>query len=152
MMVPNSNVAERDETSMSPLELHEAIGLRLSSSRSGYGNALASLATALGPEDLAANAAWFDHDTKGESSVHVRLITSTAILTLDHDFSFDGAPVARVIAWTSVHELNVIARSFDDPTAVNLWLEGPVGRIEFAGEASPAKLEACLLAVRKFLR
>lgn len=147
---------------MDAMDLHERLEIALvrpvGSASSDYRDALASLSAALGDEEPEAVAAWFGYgmhpEIDGETalSVHVRLLTAGGVITLDHEFSFDGAPDARRIAWSRVQEVRIIARFNNRENRVqNVWLETELGRIEFAGASSPRQFEEIANTVRQYL-
>jgi hypothetical protein len=142
------------------IELRARFGLDLSHDGLGasdsYRRALAAVAAVLDDENVEAHAAWFDHGSQEvEVGVHIRLVTPRGVVTLDHDFSFDGYPDARFIPWSQVTQLNVIANSLEGPPRLaidNSWLETKTGRIEFAGAKSAEEHTVLVRAVRRYLR
>lgn len=149
---------------MTPSDLHEKLGTSLrfatADGQKAYSDALSSLVTLVGDEEVEAFGAWFDYgsveeyasDVEAEVAVHVRLLTASGIVTLDHEFSFDGAPDARFIPWSRFTELRVIARNLNGPIVRNLWLETSSYRVEFAGVESHKLLSECVRSVRRHLR
>jgi hypothetical protein len=146
---------------MKAWELQEKLRIMLARpvghSNDMYRDALASLAALVDDDEIEAYAAWFDYghveQAQGEVEigVHTRLLLATGVVTLDHDFSFDGSPHANFIPWSRIDTLSVIAGiSGDDPQITNAWLEFRMGRVEFAG-ARPSHLEAIVASARKYL-
>jgi hypothetical protein len=141
------------------MELHDRLGLALSRSdtdtRDDYTRALAAVAATLDDEAVQAHAAWFDSDVNSgaEIAVHVRVLTAKGIITVDHEFSFDGYPDARFLPWSQVTQLNVIADGLQQtPRVRNAWVETTIGRIEFAGADSAERFVALVQATRRYLQ
>lgn len=147
---------------MTPADVHEELNLAFTfgtpDTYKTFSHALSSLAILVSDEAVEASGAWFDYGhvaeysgDEAEVAVHARLITSSGVITLDHEFSFDGAPDARFIPWSRVRELRIIAMRLNQPLLRNMWLETDSGRIEFAGVASHDALLKCATAVRRYL-
>lgn len=141
------------------MELHDRLGLTLSrgdtDSRDDYLRSLAAVAATLDDEEVQAHAAWFDSDVNSgaDTAVHVRVLTARGIITLDHEFSFDGYPDARFLPWSQVTQLNVIAHGLQQtPRVDNAWVETTIGRIEFAGADSADQSVALVQATRRYLQ
>lgn len=142
------------------LALREKFGLNLSHNAPGAGDsyrrALASVAAVLADETVEAHAAWFDRGSANlEIGVHLRLVTPTGVIALDHDFSLDGSPDARFMPWSQVTQLTAIADSPEGASFIiirNSWLETKVGRIEFAGVDSAEEHAVLVRAIRQHLR
>lgn len=117
---------------------------------------LGSVAVLIGHAKDFTAAAWFDgYDADGEKAdaVHVRAILAGGVITLDYEFSFDGAPDARLLPWSRVRALRVIAGRSKQTTIANAWLETDDGQnIEFAGVANHQGFAEIVSAVRNFLQ
>lgn len=147
---------------MEALELHALVGLNLMSSsgnrNQAYRDALASTAATVAGDEIEAHGGWFDYGQENgrklEQSVHLRLIVASGVISLDHEFSFDGAPDARFTPWSAIHGVRAIARLAGTQTDLrNVWLEtANASTIEFAGVQSTTVLTELLTAVRAHLR
>lgn len=147
---------------MDAMELHALVGLRLTNSsgnrNQAYRDALASAAAMVAGNEVEAYGGWFNYGQENgrdlEVSVHLRLIVASGLITLDHDFAFDGAPDARFTPWSAIHGVRAIARLAGSRTDLqNLWLETThSSNIDFAGMQSTAAMADILSAVRAHLR
>lgn len=145
-----------------PMELHKLIGLQLMNSagnrNQAYRDALAAAGITVAGEEIEAHGGWFDYGQENgrehEETLHLRLIVASGVITVDHEFSFDGAPDARFTPWSAIKGMRVIARlSGRDADLRNLWLETKDAKnIEFAGVRSAAALTEILTAIRAHLR
>lgn len=145
-----------------PMELHELFELRLMSSAGGrnqaYRDALAAAALTVANEAIEAHGGWFDYGQgnggEHEVALHLRLVVASGVITVDHEFSFDGAPDARFTPWSAIRGMRVIARlPGRNADLQNLWLETKhATNIEFAGVRSAAALTDILTAIRSHLR
>lgn len=145
-------------------QLRELFGLELShadfNAPKSYDEALAAVAAILADDGIDAHAAWFDRgydrETRNrETGVHLRLVATGGIITVDQRFSFDVQPNARLIPWSRISELVVYANARGSVTQVevsNSWVETESGRVEFAGAASPKDHAELVIAVRRHLR
>ncbi|MGN8552505.1 UNVERIFIED_CONTAM: hypothetical protein OHV15_07970 [Microbacterium sp. SLM126] len=145
---------------MTPVELHQHFQIALMRPRADasavYHGTLLSTAAALGEETIEASAAWFDYasDETGsdvESAIHLRIVTQGGVITTDCELSFDGLPDARFIGWSRVIAVRVVATGTSEVSAVGVWLETELGKIEFAGAKRP-QVDAILKAVRRHLK
>lgn len=115
--------------------------------------ALGSVSALLGDDNIEAHASWLD-DTMSNGGkadgVHIRVIVADGVITVDHDFSFDGYPHARFLPWSRVRALKVIAEPRRQTSILNAWLETDEKDVEFAG-AIKNDFSQIVRAVRRHL-
>lgn len=123
---------------LNPNDLLRKLGLESLNGSDGemLRSALGAASSLLGDDVLSAHGSWLDVGAKGADApdgVHIRLLTKAGVITVDYDFSFDGYPDARLLPWSRVQTVRVIASPERQTRVRNMWLETEMGRIEFAG-------------------
>lgn len=117
-------------------------------------SALGGVSALIGADKIEGHASWFDDFETPEDApdaVHIRVLTAGGVITLDYDFSFDGLPDARLLSWSRVRALRVIAKPGPQVSPTNAWLETDGDNIEFAGAANAELISDLIAASRKYL-
>lgn len=140
---------------LTPQEVHAELKLHLGSPQQGrsekYRLSLASVADLILDETPEAIVGWFDYEDTTEVAVHVRVLTPKGLITLDHEFAFDGSPDARLLPWSRVQAIRVIARTGNAVNLTNAWFETELGTVEFAGARSDDDIMAVVRTAQKYV-
>lgn len=98
-------------------------------------SALGSVAIILGDDKIEAEVTWFDpgEDEDEPERLHLRVFSPAGVIAVDHEFSFDGLPHARLTPWSQVESLQVIADRGRQSVVLNAWLTTKAGQVELAG-------------------
>ena len=141
---------------MTPKELRQSLDMVLGSpgdkASSDFRSALGAATALILDDDLQACGGWFDYDPEKQREVglHLRVLTAGGVITVDHDFALDAAPAARLLAWSRVTAINVVARDAFESIIDNMSFETEQGVIEFGGLRA-YRYEAILRAGYEFI-